>query len=279
MLKVGVALALVAIALSGSSLSGTQSIGGYAYDSSWSDMSTVVLSPSETDLKTYYSVRLSGSSMGGALTCKAASQTSSSSPFAAASDCSSAFSSSSTSTFSGSGAWLTKMLDSACLMTTSNKNGKTCSALSGLAGVGIFVYVLISCALACLTIAFAGMVEAHIVARQLADKKEGGDGGAAILTAATRPARYTWALLFVALLLISFAVISWAIVVTAALGSIKDAILAGDYTSGTKLENYTSYILFRPGSSWYILIVAIAVLTTALRQVTIHKGATFRTAE
>lgn len=281
MMKIAVALALVAVALAGSSLSGTQSIGAYS-DNSWSDSSTVVLSPNESDNKAYYSVRLSGSATGGSLSCKTASQTSSSSPFSAASDCSTDNRLFNTSPFTGSGSsWLTKVLDGACLMTTSNKNGKTCSAFSGLAGVGIFVYILVSCALVCLALALAGMIEAHVVARQLADKKDGGDGGAAILTSASRPARHTWALLFVSLLLVVFAVISWAIVVTAALGSFKDAIIANDYaSSGNKLpDGYTAYILFRPGSSWYILIVAIVAITTALRQVTIHKGAIFRTAQ
>ena len=293
-LTIGVALALVAIALGGSSI-GLPSYGsGIGNDSnnggnSWSDFSSVVLSPSATDGKYYYSVVLAGSASSGYMQCKQAAQASSSSPFAVASGCS--FSGPFTSS---SSTWLSQTINGACFMTTSNKGGKTCSALSGLAGTGIFVYVLISAALVLITVAFAGLIEAHIIARSLA-KKDDGDGGVAVLTSALRPARTTWGLLFAALVCIVFALVAWAIAVTAALGSIAAALLAGDYLSTGKLEDgwvilrafyptrrlatrthpsllahtpcrYTSYILFRPGSSWYILLASCVLLAFALKQ-------------
>ena len=233
---------------------------------SWSDASSVTITPKTSTGQAHYSVRLSGDVSSGFITYASFNPPGTSKLVLNGASVSSPFSSYSTS-------WLTQTLDAGCT-TTANSSGRTCSALSGLAGIGILCYTCISLAIVCLGLALKSSIEAFVVARFLAtaeEKKE--DGGAALYASMNASARVTWALLFAAMLLIATALIAWAITVTAALGSIKDAMINNDYSVSLSDSSYTSYILFRPGTAWYFGLAALVLLVASLRSVVMHAPA------
>lgn len=254
---VGVALALVSIAFAGT-------FGSDGMLGAWSDMSTVTVKPAGTGATDFfYSIRLSGSLTSGSIVCKQTTGNTLSLP----TTCSLGVAGISYST-----SWLQQTLDAGCTLTDVAFKSRSCSALSGMAGIGILCYILLSVAIVCLGLALAGGIEAFALARML-EKKDDGDGGAALLASVARPARQTWALLLAALACVVSAQVAWAITVTASLGTLATALLAGDFTGGTALPStpYAVYVLFRPGSGWFILLAGVVAIVLGLRA-TMGKG-------